>query len=322
MNLCHFLVIDKPAGITSHDVVAAVRAVTGVKKVGHTGTLDPFATGVLPVALGKATRLIQYLDESLKIYDATIRFGAAMDTGDPTGTVVREAPVPDVDDEGLRAVLDDFLGPQQQTPPPYSAVKVKGKPLYHYARKGIEVTVPPRKITIHRLEVLGRREAELDLRIHCSRGTYARVLADDIATALGSAGHLSALCRVRSGPFVLEEALPMSGLSEMVSTEPGRAWNEVLMSRGKREERVPWRSRADVFADLRPRLLDPLAVLGHLPLVDCPEDQVMSVRNGGRPPEPPAALEVDGRYLVMDGATVLCLARKRSDGGAETLLQL
>ncbi|MEO0603073.1 MAG: tRNA pseudouridine(55) synthase TruB, partial [Myxococcota bacterium] len=135
-----FLVIDKPAGITSHDVVAAVRRVTGVKKVGHTGTLDPFATGVLPLALGRSTRLIQFLDESIKVYDATIRFGTSTNTGDPTGEVATTAELPDADEADVIRVLDGFLGEREQEPPAFSAVKVAGKPMYHYARKGQTVS--------------------------------------------------------------------------------------------------------------------------------------------------------------------------------------
>ncbi len=203
MSVTGFLVVDKPAGVTSHDVVAAIRACTGIKKVGHTGTLDPFATGVLPLALGRSTRLIQYLDESIKVYDALVRFGSATDTGDPTGEAVREAPLPDHDRQGVEAVLATFLGERMQEPPAYSAVKVAGKPMYHYARKGQAVKAPARPIFLHALELLEYDRERLRVRITCSRGTYARVLADEIATALGSAGHLEALCRDRSGPFYL-----------------------------------------------------------------------------------------------------------------------
>ena len=136
-----FLVMDKEPGMTSHDVVAIVRAVTGIKTGGHTGTLDPFATGVLPLALGPATRFIQYLDESLKVYDATIRLGSATPTGDPEGEVVREGGAPDWG--RVEKVLQGVVGVRMQTPPAYSAVKVDGKPLYRYARAGIEKKAKP-----------------------------------------------------------------------------------------------------------------------------------------------------------------------------------
>lgn len=294
-----FLVIDKPAGITSHDVVASVRAVTGVKKVGHTGTLDPFATGVLPLALGPATRLIEYLDESTKIYDATIRLGSATDTADLTGKVIAEAPLPTASDEELSGVLAGFLGEQAQRPPMYSAVKVKGKPLYKYARKGQIVEVPERRITVHDLEVVHRKDDELRIVITCSRGTYARVLADDIAIALGSRGHLVALERPRSGPFYLEDALSMPALAEVVAPESGRPWPDVLMSRGKRTERVPWRPRDEVFEGLKPWLKRPLDVMTHYPLLDVSESVVRRIRSGGAPPPPPKGLAEGQRFLAV-----------------------
>ena len=303
-----FLVIDKPAGITSHDVVAAVRAVTGIKKVGHTGTLDPFATGVLPLALGSATRLIQFLDESIKVYDATIALGAATDTGDPTGEVVREAPLPTVDEDELRAVLASFLGEQMQTPPAYSAVKVGGRPLYDYARSGEKVAVEARKVTIHDVELVSYKPTELRVVITSSRGTYARVLADEIAVALGSAGHLSALQRPRSGPFYIDDALGIDDLSRMVSTDPDRPWQDVLLSRGPRSERVAWRSRDDVRADLSSFLRRPLDVLSHLPLADVRVADARRVRNGGPPPPPPPGTKVGSRYLVVCGDDLVAVA--------------
>ena len=168
-----FLVMDKPPGWTSHDVVAIVRAVTGVKKVGHTGTLDPFASGVLPLALGKATRAIRFLDEQLKVYDATIQLGASTTTGDPEGEVLTEAPLPDF--SNLDEVIESFIGPSMQTPPAYSAVKVKGKALYKYAREGKVVEAKARPIEIYGLTVLDRTEDTLRIEIRCSRGSYARV---------------------------------------------------------------------------------------------------------------------------------------------------
>jgi tRNA pseudouridine55 synthase len=309
-----FVVVDKPAGITSHDVVAAVRAVTGVKKVGHTGTLDPFATGVLPLALGRCTRLIQYLDESIKIYDARIRLGSATDTGDPTGEVVREAPLPEADEAGVRAVLDDFLGEQEQTPPAYSAVKVKGKPLYHYARKGEKVEVKARRITIHALELVSYDREVLEVRITCSRGTYARVLADDIAVALGSAGHLENLGRSRSGPFVLDDAVDMPTLAGMVAAEEGHDWRDVLLSRRK-GDRVPWRPRAEVEASLRPHLLSPLRCLSHLPLADVGTDEARRVRSGGSLPPPPRGVAAGGRYAVVQGDDLVAIAEHSARGG-------
>ena len=175
-----FLIVDKPPEITSHDVVAMVRAVTGIKKIGHTGTLDPFATGVLPLALGPATKLISYLDESLKVYDATIRFGSMTDTGDPTGAVVRTGPLPDLTEKRIQDVLATFVGEQLQRPPMYSAIKHKGKPLLlRAARPSCRRAAAPHPVC--RIELCTFDSETMRVLIRCSRGTYARVLAQDIA---------------------------------------------------------------------------------------------------------------------------------------------
>jgi tRNA pseudouridine55 synthase len=310
-----FLVMNKPAGITSHDVVAAVRAVTGVKKVGHTGTLDPFATGVLPLALGPATRLIQFIDESIKVYDATIALGTSTDTGDPTGQVVREAPLPTGSRDDVERVVRGFIGPRMQEPPAYSAVKHEGKPLYHYARKGEEVRVAARPVTIHDLEVLEYDGKTLRILIHCSRGTYARVLADEIAVALGSAGHLSALCRTRSGPFYLDDSLGMDGLAHLAAGDSGRAWDEVLIARGRQAaDRVKWNARDEVRASLAPHLRRPLDVLSHLPLCDLrPADATRFLR-GGNPPAPPPGVPMGGKFLLVSGDEVLAVVEANPRG--------
>ena len=313
MSTYGFLVVDKPAGVTSHDVVAAIRACTGVKKVGHTGTLDPFATGVLPLALGRSTRLIQYLDESIKVYDATIRLGTATDTGDPTGTSVREAPLPEASKTDVEGVLQSFLGEREQEPPAYSAVKVAGRPMYAYARKGEKVKAPSRTITLHALDLLAYDREQLRVRIECSRGTYARVLADEIAVALGSAGHLEALCRDRSGPFHLAEAVDLQTLADEVAAEPGHDWKTVLMSK-RGGPRIKWRPRDEVVADLKPRIRSELKSLGHLQMVDVDKQDVERIRNGGTPPAAPRGLIVGGRYLVVFGDELLCIAENTPRG--------
>jgi tRNA pseudouridine55 synthase len=310
-----FLVVDKPPGITSHDVVAAVRAITGVKKVGHTGTLDPFATGVLPLALGGATRLIQFLDESLKVYDATIALGTRTDTGDPTGEVDEEMPVPELSEARLLEVLDGFLGDRMQVPPAYSAVKKDGKPLYAYARKGEKVEVDARPITIHGLDLLDLEPGVVRIRIHCSRGTYARVLANEIAEALGTVGHLSALARERSGPFGLEGSLDFATLGELVAEEPGHDWEAVLLSRGRREERVKWKPRSAVVEALKPWFRKPLDCLSHLPLADVDARGAKRVRSGGLPPTVPGGVEMGGRYLVVEGDQLVAVAERQPVGG-------
>ena len=303
-----FLVIDKPAGITSHDVVAMVRAVTGIKKVGHTGTLDPFATGVLALGLGGATRLMQFLDESVKVYDANILLGTEMDTGDPTGEPIRTAEVPQMPLERVQELVAAFAGEQMQKPPPYSAVKVNGKPLYYYARKGIEVEVKARPIIIYHLEVTNWEPPELRVMIRCGRGTYARVLAVDIANAMGSAGHLGALSRHRSGPFYLEDALSIPELARIVSGTD-LPWEKVL--RGARgEERVPWRHLDEVWADLQPWLRKPIHMLSHLPLTDLDGPGAARVRNGGAVDDVPFGVGLGERFLVAHGEDVVAVAER------------
>jgi tRNA pseudouridine55 synthase len=309
-----FLIIDKPPGITSHDVVALLRAVTGAKKVGHTGTLDPFATGVLPLAIGAATRLIQFLDESIKVYDATIRFGSATDTGDPTGKVVREAPLPAADEAAVREVLRTFLGERMQEPPAYSAVKVQGRPLYHYARKGEEVRAAPRPVVIHDAVLRSYDRNILRVEFTCSRGTYARVLADEIAVALGTAGHLEALSRTQSGPFHLRDALGIQQLADIVSAETGRTWEEVLLARSRRDVRVPWKPRDAVADALEPWLRSPVRALPNLPLVDVIPLQARRIRNGGNLPAAPGGTPFASRYLVVSGDEVVAVGEHTTAG--------
>jgi tRNA pseudouridine55 synthase len=295
-----FLVVDKPPGVTSHDVVAVVRAVTGLKKVGHTGTLDPFATGVLPLALGGATRLIQYLDEDRKVYDAVVRLGVATDTGDPTGTVVAEAPVPALTKRDVLAVLAGFVGQRMQTPPKYSAVKVAGRPLYDYARKGQEVEVKARPVRIDAMELLSLEEPRLRVVMRCSRGTYARVLAEEIGVALGTVGHLEELRRLGSGPFLIENSVSFSRISEIVAGDP--EWDRVLRpARGT--ERVPWRTRDEVFAGLKPWAISPREGLRHLPAITLSSLEARRFQNTGAVPPPPPGCT--GPYLLLSGDEVL-----------------
>jgi tRNA pseudouridine55 synthase len=308
-----FLVIDKPAGITSHDVVAMVRAVTGVKKVGHTGTLDPFATGVLPLALGAATRLISFLDEDLKIYDARVQLGSATDTGDPTGTVVRTAEVPELDDARIREALAGFRGVRMQAPPKYSAVKIQGKPLYRYAREGVDVEAAPRPTRIDGIELLDRGGDWLQVRIECGRGTYARVLADEIGQALGTAGHLQELRRTRSGPFHEGQALSLERLSEIVADRSD--WAAVLRpSRGA--ERVKWRSRDEVEEALAAHTLAPVDVLSQLPRIEVAPAHVGLIERGEVPAgdQPPGTHVGDLFLLLRPDASLLAIARREPAG--------
>jgi tRNA pseudouridine55 synthase len=307
-----FLVVNKPAGVTSHDVIAAVRAVTGIKKVGHTGTLDPFATGVLPVALN-ATKLIQYLDESLKVYDATIALGSATDTGDYTGTVIDTAEIPTHSREEVEQIVASFVGDSMQTPPPYSAVKVKGKRLYEYARAGISVEVPARPIKIYAMSVLSYTPGELRVELHCSRGTYARVIADDVAKALGSRGHLSALQRERSGPFGIAEAVSFEQLNEVVSTDPSKTWREVMMTE-RGALRVKWNPRPDVQAAISEWVVSPLDAFSNLPIVDLTEAQTMQVRKSGTAPVASGMPAQGTRFVYASGSEFVAIAEVNSSG--------
>lgn len=200
------LIVDKPTDWTSFDVIAKLRGVLGTRKLGHSGTLDPMATGVLPVFCGGASKAVDLQVDHTKTYCATLRLGAKTDTGDVTGTVLETAPVTAGEAE-LQAILPRFVGEQQQLPPMYSAVKVNGQPLYKAARKGIEVERQPRTITIHSIEYLGSPAAgEYTLRVACSKGTYIRVLLEDIAEALGQKGTMSALRRVQAGVYGEKDA--------------------------------------------------------------------------------------------------------------------
>jgi tRNA pseudouridine55 synthase len=228
--------------------------------------------------------------------------------------VIREAPLPTAGIDEVRSVLAGFIGKRQQVPPKYSAIKVKGKPLYHYARKGQEVVVKPREITLHDMELVHYDTKSLRVVITCSRGTYARVLADEIAVELGSTGHLSALCRPRSGPFFLEDAIDIDELAKLVSAEPDREWREVLMSSGPREQRVKWLPRDTVTAGLAPYVRRPIDVLSHLPLADVGDLQVKRVRDGAPPPVPPPGTQVGSPYLLVSGDEIVGLAESTVRG--------
>jgi tRNA pseudouridine55 synthase len=206
-----FLVVDKPAGMTSHDVVNAVRRMAGTRRVGHAGTLDPAATGVLVLALGAATRLVQFIDGSDKTYRATLRLGETTTTYDADGDVVERRPVT-VSKADIEAVLADFRGAIDQIPPMYSAVKVQGRKLYKLARQGKEIERASRPVTIHRLDVLEWTLPDLTIEVVCSAGTYIRSLAHDLGQTLGCGAHLIALTRTAAGEFRLEDAYPLEAL--------------------------------------------------------------------------------------------------------------
>lgn len=205
------ILIDKPLGATSHDVVARLRRTFDTRRIGHAGTLDPLATGLLVVAVGPATRFLQYLPLEPKVYDATIRFGSATTTQDAEGEIVESHPVP----EDLRAAFErnvpEFLGLIRQIPPMYSAVKKDGKPLYTYARRGEAVEREPRTVHIGGVDVLASHASEMVVRITCSGGTYVRTWAHDLGQAIGCGAHLVALRRLMVGKFTLDEAIALDG---------------------------------------------------------------------------------------------------------------
>jgi len=259
------LIVDKPAGITSHDVVAQVRRIIGERRVGHTGTLDPFATGVLVILVGKATRLLQFLSGAEKEYEAVIRFGYATDTGDATGQKMEVQPksrsAQSLLEDEIEAALASLRGVINQVPPMYSAKKVAGQKLYELARRGEQIERQPVKVTITKfdaIEVNGQlirmrddSTAELDVRVACSAGTYVRTLAEDLGTELGVGAHLAALRRTRAGRFPIEDAITLERLAEL------REANEV----------------DDVMISMD-------ETVGHLPFVELNDHDVGRVLNG------------------------------------------
>lgn len=200
------VIVNKPAGWTSHDVVAKLRRVLGERRIGHAGTLDPMATGVLPVFVGRATRAVEFMENADKEYIAQLRLGIRTDTQDITGKILSEQEC-NVSHEQLLAVLEFFRGDIEQLPPMYSAIKINGKKLYEYARKGTEIERKPRKVSINELELVGQNgNSDYMLRIVCSKGTYIRSLCADIGDKLGCGGTMSALVRSRAGAYNLAQA--------------------------------------------------------------------------------------------------------------------
>ena len=249
------LIVDKPEGFTSHDVVGKLRKILRIKSIGHTGTLDPFATGVIVVLVGKATRLAQFLDKSEKEYLATIRFGFETDTGDRTGSPKLEVqnPKSDIQIAEIERTLATFRGETWQTPPMYSAKKIDGKKLYELARQGKEIERKPVKITVSKLEIveLRRPTNELQIRVAVSAGTYIRVLAEDIGRELGTGAHLTELRRTRAGAFDLSEAVTLQVIENLAGEN-----------------------------QLEKVLISPNTALGHLPAVILDETAVNKTTRG------------------------------------------
>lgn len=200
------IIINKPKGYTSHDIVNKIRKIYNTKKVGHTGTLDPNATGVLPILIGKATKLSNYLTEHNKQYIATLKLGEQRDTGDSEGEIIKTEEVSTLNKENIEEILKSFLGKQFQTPPMYSAIKINGKKLYEYARNGEDVEVPKREIEIYNIKLNSIKETEIEFLVDCSKGTYIRSLCEDIAKKIGTVGFMKELIRTKVDKFCIEDS--------------------------------------------------------------------------------------------------------------------
>jgi tRNA pseudouridine55 synthase len=271
--LSGILNLDKDPGMTSHDVVNRVRRLSGIRRVGHAGTLDPLATGVLLVCLGPATRLVEYLVGQPKQYRATIRLGQETNTYDADGEVVAERPV-DVTRPEVTAALARFGGEIEQTPPMFSALKQAGQPLYKLARRGIDVARPARRVTLYEIELLAWQPPNVEIHVTCSAGTYIRSLAHDLGQALGCGGHITALRRTAVGDFTVDEAVSLADLD---------AWR------------------------LRQALLPADLAASHLARLELTEAEARAARQGQRLPRDAGsseeglvrAYDADGRFLGL-----------------------
>ena len=292
------LVIDKPSGPSSFLVCQRVRGLLGRKglKIGHGGTLDPFATGVLPVCIGEGTKVLPFLLDADKTYEAWVRFGVETDTLDRTGRIVAQRTVVGLDENVVAAALARFRGAISQVPPMYSALKRNGRPLYAYARQGEAVERAPRPVTIHELELLALEPPDrARLRIRCSKGTYVRVLAADVGTALGVGAHLQELRRTASGPFTLAQAITLEDLQARVAE--GRA--------------LP--------------LLSLLDALAHLPRVTVEDSQAQALEHGqpmawhalsaGRDLGGPVCAVIEG----VAGPSLVAIVVGNEEGGVKIL---
>lgn len=267
------LVVDKPVGLTSHDVVQIIRRGTGIRRIGHTGTLDPRASGVLVVLIGPAVRLSEFVSAEDKRYQATIRLGSSTDTYDSEGTPSAEVDV-DVSRERFDELLLSYVGEIEQIPPAYSAIKVQGKKAYEMARRGEEVKLEPRIINVHSLEILEWELPEVVVDVHCSSGTYVRSLAHDIGEELGVGGHLAGLRRTKSGHFTLRDSVSLRQLRD--EFEAG-TWAQHLIPAAE--------------------------ALGDWPAVTLDEDMLKKVRNGNRIPAE-AGVSGQARALSEEGDLV------------------
>lgn len=277
--------IWKPAGLTSHDVVAKVRRAAGTRRVGHTGTLDPMAEGVLPICVGKATHAVDFIVAARKTYVCTMRLGQTTDTEDSTGSVLEERPV-QCGEEDIAKVMETFVGACDQIPPMYSAVHHGGQRLYELARKGITVERKPRRVTFYRIEPLAVSLPEVTFSVECSKGAYIRTLCKDMGEALGCGAHMTALARTKCGSFTKENAVQLDAFLE----NPAAA------------------------------LLPIKTVFTHLPQVILTAEDEKKVRNGVPVPNP---FLKEGEYAVFaqDG-TLLCISRDEIRGDGHILKML
>lgn len=249
------LVVDKPVGLTSHDVVQVIRKGTNIRRAGHTGTLDPRASGVLVVLVGPAVRLSEYVSASDKRYQATVRLGTSTDTYDADGRIISTAPVDKITEAQFEDALENFVGEIEQVPPPYSAIKIKGRKAYEMAREGEEIELEPRRIKVYSLELLEWAPPEAVIDVYCSSGTYVRSLAHDVGEKLGCGAHLVGLRRTKSGRFTLRDAVPLRKLRD--AFEDG-SWYQNL---------IP---AAEALSDW--------------PSIELDQDQVVAIRHGHRIP--------------------------------------
>jgi tRNA pseudouridine55 synthase len=271
------LVVDKPVGMTSHDVVQVIRRGTGIRRAGHTGTLDPRASGVLVILVGPAVRLSEYVSASDKRYQATIRLGSTTDTYDSEGTITSTMDIGEITEEEFDEILQKFVGEMEQVPPPYSAVKVKGRKAYEMARKGEAVDLEPRIINVYSLEILEWAPPEAVIDVYCSSGTYVRSLANDLGKEIGVGAHLVGLRRTKSGRFTLRDAVPLRRLQEAFDAGD---WYRFL---------IP---AAEALADW--------------PIIELDADQVELIRHGHRIPAEPDQMGW-ARGVSMQGDLVALL---------------
>ncbi|MBN94184.1 MAG: tRNA pseudouridine(55) synthase TruB [Deltaproteobacteria bacterium] len=294
------LLVDKPAGVTSHEVCQRIKARLRLGKVGHGGTLDPFATGLLPLLLNGATRVMPYLQNQDKCYEAVVRLGVRTDTMDPTGEVTQQRDASAVDEASIREALKGFLGEQQQTVPRFSAARVEGRRLYDYARSGEEVALPVKDVVIHGIELMGLEQAEstadVVIQVKCGAGTYVRALADDLGEVLGVGGHLHMLRRTSTGSLSVDDALPLDHIVE--KSEQWRTERQALQEGGEVIRFVP-EDNARRWRDFLAGALCPVAdLLGGLPTLRLPD--LLAARVGSGQPLRKSELQQDPALMALD----------------------